>query len=86
MAKPLTHWLKRINDSRARQMAYLQQAANCNPFAPIPAGWIWSDNWWSFGDSYDTRWLELSPSATFVVAGSAVAGTVGLLSLPDGKQ
>ncbi|HKA06165.1 MAG TPA: hypothetical protein VKD71_02830 [Gemmataceae bacterium] len=40
-----------------------------------------SDKWWNFGDSFYTRWLELSPNARFVVAGAAVAGAVGLLSL-----
>jgi len=86
MAKPLKHWMKRINDSSAQQIAFLQEEANCNLFAPIQASGIWGDRWWSFGDSYYTRWLELSPNARFVVAGSAVAGTVGLLSLAASNQ
>ena len=49
-------------------------------FAP-PTGSQRADKWWNFGDSFYTRWLELSPNANFVVAGAAVAGAVGLLSL-----
>jgi len=86
MAKLLTHWLKRINDSRAQPMAYLQEEANCSPFTPIQGRGIWCDRWWSFGDSYYTRWMELSPTARFVVAGSDVAGVVGLLSLAASNQ
>ena len=86
MAKPLKHWMKRIKDCSAPQMAYPQEEANCKVFAPIQARGNWADKWWSFGDSYYTRWLELAPTARFVVAGSAVAGAVGLLSLADGEQ
>jgi hypothetical protein len=86
MAKPLKQWMKRINDGIARQMAYPQEEAKWNVFAPIPAHGISSDKWWNFGDTYYTRWLELSPTARFVVAGSAVAGTVGLLSLATSSK
>jgi len=87
MARPLKDWMKRTSDSGARlQAGYPQVETKSNLLAPVQARGIWDEKWWSFGDSYYTRWLELSPTATFVVAGSAVAGTVGLLSLADGKQ
>jgi hypothetical protein len=78
MAKPLNEQVALLTD--------------CSPdggkdilFAP-PTGSQRGDKWWNFGDSFYTRWLELSPNARFVVAGAAVAGAMGLLSLAASSQ
>jgi len=87
MARPLKDWMKRTNEGGAPlQVAHVVRNAKCDLLVALHGRGIWDEKWWTFGDTYYTRWLELSPAATYVVAGSAVAGTVGLLSLPDGKQ
>ena len=87
MAKPLKDWIKRITDSAAQlQTADITDVRNDNLLTLGPGREFCADKWWNFGDSFYTRWLELSPTAKFVVSGSAVAGTVGLLSLAASQQ